>query len=51
MTSLKEIEKIINSDLSTKIQKSSIENDELVKRQISFNSSQSYEISLFLQKS
>ena len=30
MTSLAEIEKIINSDLSTKIQNSFIENDELM---------------------
>tara|TARA_Y100001935_G_scaffold247458_1_gene243395 strand:+ start:676 stop:1287 length:612 start_codon:yes stop_codon:yes gene_type:complete len=46
MTSLKEIEKIINSDLSTKIQKSTIENDELM---IEINENELIEVIQFLK--
>ena len=46
MTSLKEIEKIVNSDLSTKIQKSIVENDELM---IEINENDLIEVIQFLK--
>ena len=46
MTSLKEIEKIVNSDLSTKIQKSIVENDELM---IEINENELIEVTQFLK--
>ena len=46
MTSLAEIEKIINSDLSTKIQNSLIENDELI---IEINENELIEVIQFLK--
>ena len=46
MTSLKEIEKIVNSDLSTKIQKSIVENDELM---IEINENELIEVIQFLK--
>ena len=46
MTNLKEIEKIVNSDLSTKIQKSIVENDELM---IEINENELIEVIQFLK--
>ena len=46
MTSLAEIEKIINSDLSTKIQNSFIENDELM---IEINENELIDVIQFLK--
>ena len=46
MTNLAEIEKIINSDLSTKIQNSFIENDELM---IEINENELIEVIQFLK--